>query len=262
MSRKNKNKNKPKDSEIKAILDEAFEEDISEITDLAAEQPAQPAEHSHLHFIVGLFVIIMSIVGIICSAVFAYGRIVDILNNTGQKSELEKFIYPVVICDPPTFEQSQRFRNDTMISAAAWDIIMYADKTRYSYEFDYIIVPEIDIEQHAAQLFGANLTLEHHTISNSDVSFYYDESIKSYRIPEEPQFFTYTPKIEDITRQGDIYTLRVGYLAPVPSWIQDTRNEQRVPFKYMNYTVEKHGNSYTLISINSVTDQVTDISGE
>ncbi|MBQ7990672.1 MAG: hypothetical protein IJ251_06455 [Oscillospiraceae bacterium] len=259
MSRNKKNKKNNevrKDNEIKAILDEAFEEDVNEMTELSDEKAA-PSSTGHLHFIVGLFVLIMSVVGICCTGVFLYRKAQGILNNNELKDDLERFIYPVMICDPPSFEQSQHFRNDTMISAAAWDIIMYADKDRYSRDFDYITVPEIDIEQHADKIFGSNLTLEHHTISNSDVTFYYDPSIRSYRIPEQPSVFTYSPEIDSITKDGDVYTLRVGYVAPMPSWIQDST--QYKPFKYMNYTVMRNGTGYTLISINSVSDIQTDI---
>ncbi|MBR4223494.1 MAG: hypothetical protein IKR73_01660 [Oscillospiraceae bacterium] len=249
-----------KDNEIKAILDEAFEEDVSEMSELVSDKEEAPST-SHLHFIVGLFVIIMSIVGMCCTAVFLYHKVSGIFDNTVLKDKLEHFIYPVIICDPPSIQQSQRFRNDTMICAAAWDVIMYEDKDKYVHEFDYIIVPEIDIEQHAAKIFGANLSLEHHTIANPDVAFYYDEGIRSYRIPEEPDHFTYSPSIEGIVKEGDVYTLRVGYVAPVPSYIQDSK-KKREPFKYMSYVVEQHGTSFTLISIDQIGDETTETNGD
>lgn len=250
-------KKKQKNSEIKELLDEAFNEDVSDIEQLnTSEEITANKDHSHtLHFAVGLFVVIMSVIGIVSTAIAGYKAVRDILNNTVQKEEFARFIYPVVICDPPTFEQSQRFRNDTMISAAAWDIIMYSDKEHYTHEYDYMLVPEIDIEQHAAKIFGGSLTLSHHTIANSDVSFYYDESISSYRIPECPDYFTYSPYIDTITKNGDTYTLRVGYISPAPDW-RRSASDTPTPDKYVQYVVTKHGSSYTLISINSIQDNV------
>ncbi len=249
---------KAKNSEIKELLDEAFDEDVSDIEQLnTADNSIPNKDHSRdLHFAVGLFVVIMSVIGVISTAITGYKAVVSILNNTAQKEDFARFIYPVVICDPPTFEQSQRFRNDTIISAAVWDIIMYSDKEHYTHEFDYIIVPEIDIEQHAAKIFGGNLDLTHHTIANSGFSFYYDDSLNSYRIPEQPDYFTYSPYIDSISRNGEIYTLRVGYISPAPDWLTSTSDKLPEPEKYVQYVVSRHGNSYTLISVNSIQDNV------
>ena len=154
-------------------------------------------------------------------------------DNTQQKTEFARFIYPIVICDPAPFDQTVKLRSDTMITAAIWDIILYEDKSKYDTDFDLIIVPELDVEQHATKLFGSGLSFKHQSIIGADIQFYYNEEIKSYRIPANPKYFTYSPYIEDITRVGESYTITVGYVSPTPAWLTLTGDEQPKPEKYV-----------------------------
>lgn len=243
-----------KNGDIIEMLDSAFSEDISEISEISELEESVSAESvkqssSAFHFVLGLIMIIMSIIGLISTVGFISNKIHSILDNTEQKNEFAKFIYPVVICDPPTFDQTSRLKNETIISAAVWDIILYEDKSKYTQEFDYIIVPEVDVEQHAAKIFGSGLNITHTTIASSDVSFYYEEDISSYRIPANPKYFTYSPYIEEITKVGESYTLTVGYVSPTPAWLTLTSDETPDPEKYVDYVVQKRGTSYTLVSI-------------
>ena len=246
-------KSDPKNGELKNMLDSAFEEDISEINELSEmDSPAAPKaarKPSAFHFVLGLIVIVLSAIGLVSSVNFVKHRIENIVDNTDQKNEFAKFIYPVVICDPPPFDQTAKLKNETLISAAVWDIILFEDKSKYDMDFDYIIVPQVDVEQHAAKLFGSGLSLTHTTIASVDVSFYYDEEISSYRIPENPKYFTYSPYIEEISKVGESYTLTVGYVSPTPAWLTLTSDEAPKPEKYAEYVVQKRGESFTLVAI-------------
>ncbi len=267
MSDKNK-QNGGKNEDIIGVLGSAFSEDVAELSEMSSieESTEQSSEGekstSAFHFVLGLVMIIMSVVGLISTINFVSQKIESIVDNTQQKNEFARFIYPIVICDPPPFEQPLKLRNETIISAAAWDIILYEDKSRYAAEFDYIIVPEVDIEQHAAKLFGSGLAIKHTTIASIDLSFYYDEEISSYRIPENPKFFTYSPYIEDIEKVGESYRLTVGYVSPAPAWLTLTSEESPLPEKYMEYVVQKRGSSYSLVSVRASEKELpTDSSG-
>lgn len=244
-----------KNGDLIEMLDSAFDEDISEISEMTemeeGDQPsdANSAKSKVFNFIVGVFVIIMSVIGIISTVGFISDKVHSIMDNTEQKNEFAKFIYPVVICDPPAFDQTTKLKNETIISAAIWDIILYEDKSKYTMDFDYIIVPEVDVEQHAAKLFGSGLNLTHMTIAAADISFYYDEELSSYRIPENPKFFTYSPYIEEIQKSGDSYTLTVGYVSPTPAWLTLTSDDTPLPEKYVDYVVQKKTTGYTIVAI-------------
>ena len=256
MSKKDKHSESKKNGDIINILDSALDEDISEISEMSeveesTSEAAKSGSKSAFHFIVGLIFIVLAAIGLVSTVSFVSGKVKNIIDNTDQKNEFAKFIYPVVICDPPGFDANTKLKNETIISAAVWDIILYEDKSRYELDFDYYIVPQVDIEQHAAKLFGSGLTINHMTIASADISFYYDGEISSYRIPENPKFFTYSPYIDSISKVGESYTLTVGYVSPTPAWLTLTSDEAPLPEKYVDYVVQKRGNNYTLVAIKS-----------
>jgi hypothetical protein len=253
---------------IKHIFERALEEEDPETTEIlppeseSASEVINPLEHKQrstrkLFFILGIFVLIMSVVGIFSTGDFVAQRVRDFADNTAQKNEFAAFIYPIVICDPPPFDLTVKMRNETVISAAIWDIILYDDKSVYTQEFDTIIVPDVTVESHAIKLFGDGLSIDHQSVVGTEVQFYYDPDQKTYRIPANPRYFTYSPFIESITKVGERYTLMVGYLSPTPSWY--TMNEQvPMPEKYAEYVVSKRGDSLQLVAISQVDNIGTD----
>lgn len=241
---------------IRRMFDDALDErseEMAELTRLEQEPdlPITVTENGRRRgfLILGAIVIVLAIVGFFSTVNFTVEKFKDFADNTQQKTEFARFIYPVVICDPAPFDQTVKLRSDTVITAAIWDIILYEDKSKYEADFDIITVPELDVEQHAAKLFGQGLTIKHQSILGADVQFYYNEDIKSYRIPANPKYFTYSPYIEEITRVGESYTVLVGYVSPTPSWLTLTSDDTPKPEKYVYYTVSKRGDDYTLVGI-------------
>ena len=241
---------------IRRMFGEALDESHEELAEFADAQavPDMPEANPEgikrkLYYIFGIVLSVLAVIGLISTVNFTVARVKEFAENTQQKTEFAKFIYPIVICDPAPFNQTVKLRNDTMLTAAMWDIILYEDKSKYEAEFDMIVVPELDVEQHATKLFGAGLSFEHQSLLNASVQFYYDESIKSYRIPSNPKYFTYSPYIEEISRVGERYTLTVGYVSPTPAWLTLTSDDQPEPEKYVVYVVSKRGDEMTLVSI-------------
>ena len=241
---------------IRRMFDEALDESKEELAEFADEQavPDMPEANPvgtrrKLYFLLGIVISVLAIIGLVSVVNFSAGKIKEFAENTQQKTEFARFIYPIVICDPAPFNQTIKLRNDTMLTAAIWDIILYEDKSKYEADFDMIIVPELDVEQHATHLFGTGLSFEHQSILNASVQFYYDESIKSYRIPSNPKYFTYSPYIEEISRIGERYTLLVGYVSPTPAWLTLTSDDQPEPEKYVEYVVSMRGDEMTLVAI-------------
>lgn len=241
---------------IKKMFGEALDESKEELAEFADEQsvPDEPLANPEgfrrrMYMIFGIIISALAVIGLISTINFTVDKVKAFADNTQQKNEFAKFVYPIVICDPAPFDQTVKLRSDTMITAAIWDIILYEDKNKYDADFDMIIVPELDVEQHATKLFGAGLSFEHQGIMGAGVQFYYDESIKSYRIPSNPKYFTYSPYIEEITRVGERYTLTVGYVSPTPAWLTLTSDDEPEPEKYVEYVVTKRGSEMTLVAI-------------
>lgn len=258
---KPKSKKKPAERDfgvdsIKKMFGEALDESKEELAEFAEDQTVPDAPIANpeglrrkLYMIFGIVISLLAIVGLFSTISFAVDKVKAFADNTQQKNEFAKFIYPIVICDPAPFDQTVKLRSDTMITAAIWDIILYEDKSKYEADFDMMIVPEVDIEQHGTKLFGNSLRFEHQSILGSGVQFYYDESIKSYRVPSNPKYFTYSPFIEDVSRVGERYTLTVGYVSPTPAWLTLTEQDAPEPEKYVEYVVTKRGNDMMLVAI-------------
>jgi hypothetical protein len=245
--------------DLKKMLGSALSEDgsvIEEITapDEAPEKVSKISEENRKRavFVIGLIVLILAIVGIISTVAFANNLIHGFADNTEQKQEFEKFIYPVVICDPPPFDAAVKMRTETQLTAAIWDIIIFEDKSAFERDFDYIIVPELTVEQHAVKLFGSGIKPEHKSITNADISFYYNADAHTYRIPDSPRYFSYSPKIESITHTGSRYTLLVGYMSPTPAWYAVNGEENNEPEKYAEYVIEIAGGKMRIASITQI----------
>lgn len=200
------------------------------------------------YLITGIAVIILSVIGLISTVRFAADKISYVLNNTEQKNEMAKALYPLVICDPAPFDDVSKLSGDTVVSAACWEIILNYDTDVYTKDFDYITVPAADIEQAAADLFGEGLAVNHTSIINSDIQFYYNQEKQSYRIPYSPKYFSYSPVIEEISADGNLYTVEVGCLTPTPSWFAQYNDTELAPEKYVNYTLRKEQDSYIIVS--------------
>lgn len=249
---------------IKKAIDNALDEDIVEIEQFAVEPERKKnvrnktSFRKRMYFSLGVFVSIMSVIGIIFSVNFCFNTIKKIADNTSQKNQFAQIIFPAVVVDPPTFSEGEKLPVDIMLTAAVWHIILNEDKSIYNSEYDYITVPASDVEVFATKLFGSDITFAHQTLGDPDLYFEYVESINSYILPISPHYLPYTPVVEDIKKlSADKFELKVGYNNIVNSWLPQNSGK---PDKYMIYTLEKKGNVYILVSIKDFEISTTPIS--
>ena len=134
------------------MFDEALDESHEEMAEFTEEIEVPDAPDSNpeglrrkLYFLFGIIVSLLAIVGLYSTVVFTVDVVKDFADNTQQKNEFARFVYPIVICDPAPFNQTVKLRSETLITAALWDIILYDDKSKYEADFDMIIVPELDV---------------------------------------------------------------------------------------------------------------------
>lgn len=254
MENREKRRSREHRASLKTALDSALDADVSEPEDdteaLKSFPKSRRTRTRTLYFTLGIVVSILSVIGLISSIHFAYDVIYGVVDNSAQKEEFAAYIYPVIIADPPAVDTATQLSSDTVLTAAIWDIILYADKDKYTQEYGNITVPQVDVENHAARLFGSGLRFEHKTLGDIVLPFYYNEETASYMIPVSPQFFPYSPRVEEISRDGDVYILRVGYISPSPAWMVRNDAEEQEADKYMTHTLKKNSNgTYTILSI-------------
>lgn len=239
---------------IKTAFGSALSEDVSEMAELSEETSELPIKKKNsfkrkIYFTIGIIVSLLSVVGFVFTVGFVANLVGNFADNTKQKNDFAKFIYPVVITDPATFETTDQLASDTVIASAIWDIILYGDTGKYPSQFGNMTVPQLDVELHATNLFGSGLTFAHKTIGDAVLAFYYAPETKSYIVPISPRYFPYSPLVENIKRTDDSYSLVVAYVAPSPEWLMTNDKKTLAIDKYMEYVVKRAGNHYTLTSI-------------
>lgn len=214
----------------------------------------------------GGVVLFFAVIGLIASIVFVVKGIGSIAGGSKKKEELAWFISPVVMQDPPPFESPDKATNTTIITAGVWRFIMTQDTSKYPIdEFNFITVPQSDIEVQIKQLFG-DVQYTHETVGDTELMITYNSEAKSYIFPATPHVLPYTPKVEEIKKEGDSYVLTVGYIPPGLAWQGDVTGKkyEPEPEKIMEYTLTKNEKGeYLIYSVaNAVTDEPSNAQSE
>ncbi len=204
---------------------------------------------------IGAVLIALAVIGTIsvCSMLINFGiRIVD---NTRQKDEFEWKIYPLLMFDPAAFENPNQLEEKFILKTALWSTLL-ENRTKYQYdENGMLIVPASDLDVAAKSLYGDGVVLVHQTFSEGYDYFYlYDEETATYSVPIMGQTASYVPEVVDIKKNGSIYTLIVGYVAPTTLWsVSEDGSSESVPDKYLYYDLEKtEGRNYIIKAVRRI----------
>ncbi|MBQ8727794.1 MAG: hypothetical protein IJY83_04825 [Oscillospiraceae bacterium] len=241
--------------ELKIVFDSALDEDVSEIEEFSSE-PETTSEpiirksfKRNSYLAIGVVVSVLALIGFVSSVLFVKGIAEGIANNTKQKEEFKSIVYPLVIIDSPEFDDITQLSPDSVLNAAIWDILLHGDISKYEESYENITIPQADVELHATKLFGKNLTFKHRDVGDVSLTFYYNSETKSYTVPVTPEFFSYSPVIRNVAKNGDTYDVAVGYLAPAPSWVEERDKElATLPEKYVIVKLKKEDNGYIVVS--------------
>ena len=216
----------------------------------AAEEPARP---NRFYLVFAVFVIIMSVIGIISTVNFCAGIVSDIANRTELKNEIALFLYPVVSVDPPDCDKVEELPSTIVIESAIWRIILTGDNTNYEKLYNtYMYVPAIDVEFSVRSIFGSSVSIVHQTVGTMDMSFTYIEGTNSYLVPINPHYTAYSPRITELKNVGELYTVTVEYIPPSALAVEGIEFETTAA-KTMVYTLSKSKNSTVLHSIKNIT---------
>ncbi len=207
----------------------------------------------------GGVVLVFAVIGLIASLIFVVNLIGNIASGSKEKEEMEWFISPLVMQDPPPFESPDQATNTTIITAGVWRFIMTQDTSKYPIdEFNFITVPQSDIEVQIRQLFG-DVQYTHETVGDTELMITYNSETKSYIFPATPHVLPYTPRVEDVQKVDDGYVLTVGYIPPGLSWQGDVTGKkyEPEPEKFMEYTLKvNEAGEYQIYAIaNAVVDE-------
>ena len=261
------NKNKP-DTETEHSV-ESFTEGISKAlsessdvletenksdTDETDEENEAASTRPNIFYLVfAVFIIIMSVVGIVSTINFGAGIVSNIANRTDLKNELALFLYPVVCVDPPDCDTVEELPTTIILESAIWRIILTGDTTNYEKLYNtYMDVPASDVEYSVRSIFGNTAKIEHQTVGTMDITFTYVNDMNSYLVPINPHYTAYSPRIKDVSNIGELYTVTVDYIPPSALAVEGIEFEVSSQ-KTMVYTLSRSKNVTTIHSIKNIT---------
>lgn len=222
-----------------------------------AEEPAQKkprkkrGKHRYAAPVGGAYILLalIGVIAVIYGAVQLYGKLTD---NSKLLRQIERQIQPVMMFDPVPFDNIQDVDNKVLVKTSIWSC-MYSDK-RGSYTYDdngMILIPVSDVEVAAVKLYGPEAKLTHTSLEEDGISYTYDAENNVYRVPMMAQGGYYTPMVVDMQKNGDVYEVTVGYVAPGASWTttEDGDSYTPTPDKYMIYRMKKEDGEYYIVGI-------------
>ncbi len=203
----------------------------------------------------GLF-IVLAIIGVIAIVVASINFTQKLLDNTKEKKMFEEMLRPVIMFDPVPFNSPAEADQNMVLQAAMWSTLMDEKSGSYAYDDTMrLIVPSTDVEASAAKLFGKEVTLNHMTFGDYEMTYEYEADTKTYHVPIMGRTSGfYIPKVVEIKKKGDVLQLMVGYIPPGNSWTTTIGGETEEPQaeKYMYYEMKKSNKDYYLYAIKDI----------
>ena len=222
-----------------------------------AEEPAQKkprkkrGKHRYAAPVGGAYILLalIGVIAVIYGAVQLYGKLTD---NSKLLRQIERQIQPVMMFDPVPFDNIQDVDNKVLVKTSIWSC-MYSDK-RGSYTYDdngMILIPVSDVEVAAVKLYGPEVKLTHTSLDEDGISYTYDAENNVYRVPMMAQGGYYTPMVVDMQKNGDVYEVTVGYVAPGVTFTttDDGDSYTPPPHKHMIYPMKKEDGEYYIVGI-------------
>lgn len=201
--------------------------------------------------LVGAVSVVLAVIGLLTVLSGCVSLAYRLLDNSKEKEEFERILFPVVMFDPGPMESPADMDKLVLLRSSLWSAYV-SNMEKYKMDSnDRINVAKSDVDVACAKLFGSEIQLEHQSFSDYMNTYFYDESKESYLVPVDGSSVLYRPEVEDFDHSGVIYTLRVGYLESGSEWREALQGRDFVPTpdKYMIYTLKKVDEHFELVSI-------------
>ncbi|MEG2429062.1 MAG: hypothetical protein RSA99_01635, partial [Oscillospiraceae bacterium] len=204
--------------------------------------------------VLGFFITVFVLIGVVATVWTGVKFTGNIINETSLKDELARVIFPLVIVDIPAFDSPTSLDNSAIISSSIWEFIIdKQDKSQYAKEeLGSIFVPEVDIEHYIRKLYGKDIKIKHQTVEDPNVIMIYNPNDHMYNIDATPRVLPYKPRVDNVERKDNEYTLTVSYLLPDVMWSIDNNKKEPQIDKIMTYTLLKNDDGYEIKSVKFV----------
>lgn len=199
----------------------------------------------------GLFIGLAAL-GVITVVYVCFRLTAAVLDNSSEKLMFENIVRPIVMFDPAPFEKPTDISMDNLLTYSMWSTLMSEKRDTYQFgENSELMIPASDLDVAAAKLFGSEVKLTHYSFGDYEMFYFYDEPNQIYNVPVNVLLNVYTPEVETITKNGDLYELSVGYVPSGVAWNTEYAEgrSRPEPEKYMNYFMRKSKTGYTIVKL-------------
>ncbi|MCL2856235.1 MAG: hypothetical protein FWE19_00725 [Oscillospiraceae bacterium] len=194
--------------------------------------------------------ILLAFVGLVAVVLTSLNLTDRLLGNEADKERIEDVIRPLLMWDPPPFEDPADISPALMLHASMWSALGY---TSYPFnENQEMEVPASDLDVAATRLFGPGVTLQHRTFGEYEQSYYFDRVRQVYHVAATAQLFRHSPRVISIERgEGAYYDVLVGYLPPQGAFTANLQGARGIPEpeKYMIYVMRRTGDSFQIVAL-------------
>lgn len=195
----------------------------------------------------GLFVA-LALIGVVTVIVASIRLTFGFLDNDSEKRRFEDLVRPVVMFNPVAFDNPADQEMPWLLRCGIWSALMSEKRASYEYtDSAELVVPASDVEVAVARLFGSGIGLEHKSIVDTNI-YNYEEENGIYTITTDAMY-VYSPRVMEITKDGDFLNLLVAYIPPDDAFSMYTDEEEIRPEKYMTYVISQDSDGYHIAKV-------------
>ena len=204
---------------------------------------------------IGAVMCVLMFVGVFSIVFSGVKFATKLLDNTAEKDRYNALLATLVVADPLPFEAPDQADQTLLLSSSVWAAVMNEDMEQYEKDdFGQTFLPAVEVDRYFTKVFGTQYTLTHHSFSEQEIEFTYDEEKQAYIVPITSFPTGFTPQVEKIKKGSGEKIVTVGYISPSTNWNDDANSGIS---KYVDYIFQKQGNEYYLVAIRESEMQVT-----
>ncbi|MBQ8766970.1 MAG: hypothetical protein IJZ16_09210 [Clostridia bacterium] len=208
-----------------------------------------------LAFPVGLIVVILAAIGLITVVLAGAKGIGAAIDRTKHYEEYEKFLTPVVLIDPDSFDDITKAEMSQLMEISIWSLLKN-DAAPDSFESNDkgLSIPKSAVEEEFVELFGTEVNPVHGTIEGYGIDFSYDNTTETYTVPLTGVTPIYTPDVVKISKTTDTVVLTVACVSG-NAWEQSENGEMVAPNpdKYIRVTLRENDGNLFISAIQNTT---------
>lgn len=206
-------------------------------------------------FPVGLIVVLLAAIGFATVVVAGVKGVDTAIDKSRHYEEYEKFLTPVVLIDPDSFDDITKADMSQLMEISIWSLLKN-DVAPDSFESNDsgLSIPKSAVEEEFVELFGTEVTPVHGTIEGYGIDFAYDNTSETYTVPLTGVTPIYTPDVVDISKTTDTVVLTVACLSG-NAWEQGENGEMIAPTpdKYIRITLRENEENLFISAIQNTT---------